>query len=142
MSGARTAHEVRLYHRLQLAAHLVKKVADREMLEKTGLSVAQVAVLNAIAAGDGPTQRSVGAALGINESAVTAMARRLVESGLVTRARRDGRAHALHLTSEGAAVVREAQHAFRSVNARFGVLPPADSHELAGLLDAIIAGFA
>ncbi|MDR3662068.1 MAG: MarR family winged helix-turn-helix transcriptional regulator [Mycobacterium sp.] len=143
MTGARTANEARVYHKLQLAAHLVKKAADREMLTETGLSVSQVAVLNAVAAIDGATQRSVAATLGINESAVTAMVRRLVEAGHVTRAQHDGRTRILELTATGTAACRVASRAFRPVNAQFGeALTAGEAQNLADLLEAVIQKFA
>ena len=112
------------------------------MSTATGLSVAQIAVLNAIAAVPDATQRDVAAALGINESAVTAMVRRLVESGHVTRSDRDGRTRLLALTALGATATRGGARAFRPVNADLaGDLAPDEvrglADQLAGIIDRL-----
>jgi DNA-binding MarR family transcriptional regulator len=138
-ASTRAAHESRLYHQLQLAAHLSRKHADREVSAATGLTVAQVAVLHAIAASGDATQRDVAAQLGVNESAVTPMVRRLVESGHVTRADRDGRTRRLTLTDLGATAVRASRRAFRPVNQTLaGELTAAEVDELARQLKAIV----
>ncbi|GAA3683211.1 hypothetical protein GCM10022237_47390 [Nocardioides ginsengisoli] len=138
-ASTRAAHESRLYHQLQLAAHLSRKYADREVLAATGLTVAQIAVLNAITASGDTTQRDVAAQLGVNESAVTAMIRRLVESGHVARADRDGRTRRLTLTGLGTTAVRASSRAFRPVNQTLaGDLAADEIGELARQLTAIV----
>ena len=135
--GARAAHRARLYHRLQLAAHLARKQADREMTARTGLTVSQVAVLNVVAAHRDATQRVVAADLGINESAVTALVRRLESSGHLVR-HGAGRAHRLALSDAGRTAVSAARRAFAPVNRGLaGDLDIAEIDDLAARLDEI-----
>lgn len=132
------AHEERLYHRLQLAAHLARKHADRAVAAATGLTVAQVAVLNVVAAGQGVTQRDVAAALGINESAVTAMVRRLVDAEFLTRTAADGRTRKLTLTGQGTSALAKSRRAFAPVNALLaGGLTGDEVRELAARLEEL-----
>ena len=138
-TSTRAAHESRLYHQLQLAAHLAKKHADRAVTAGSGLTVAQVAVLNAVAATAAATQRDVAALLGVNESAVTAMVRRLIDSGHLSRTDRDGRTRLLELTDLGTTATRASARAFAPVNAELaGDLTAAEVHELADRLRAIV----
>lgn len=112
------AGEVRLYMTLQKAAHALKKKADAALLEAADMTTAQAAVLVAIRAQKGATQRSVAEALGLNESAVTAMIRKLVERGLVSRSRSqvDARAWSLALTPEGDATLNATRGPFEALN--------------------------
>ncbi len=119
MSKSRsTAHKLRTYHRLQLAAHLAKKAADRLVSQETGLTVTQVAVMAAIDDLDSPIQRDIADALGVNESAVIETLGRLRASGLVERSRapEDPRAWVLALTHKGRNVLGRAGTAFAPVN--------------------------
>ena len=92
-----TAASLRLYARLQSAAHLVKKAADRALIDAAGVTTAQAAVLAVVAAAEksdatGPTQKTVAAALALNESAMTAMVSRLIVLHYLKRERnRDDR---------------------------------------------------
>ncbi len=112
------AREVRLYHRLQVAAHAVAKSSDRRMVDVVGLSTSQVAVLTVISVGTRVTQREVAAALGVNESAVTTMVRRLERLRCLTRDRddTDGRAIVLTLTRDGRGVLERSRNAFALIN--------------------------
>jgi DNA-binding MarR family transcriptional regulator len=112
------ARELRLYHRLQLAAHALAKHSDRRMQQAAGMSTAQVAVLSVVAAGAPVAQRDVARALGVNESAVTGMIGRLERAGALHRHRHgiDGRSHALELTTAGRRTLARSARAFTSVN--------------------------
>ena len=118
-----TAASRRLYMRLQSAAHLVKKAADRALMEAAGVTTAQAAVL-AVVAGEsaagaqGPTQKTVAAALSLNESAVTAMASRLIALNYLKRQkdRDDRRAWRLALTPEGKAAMARMKAPFAAIN--------------------------
>jgi DNA-binding MarR family transcriptional regulator len=139
------AAELRFYHRLQLAAHRLHKTADGRVLEAAGVTAAQAAVL-AIAAGDATaTQRDIAAMLGLNESALTAMAARLIALGLLkrTRSATDGRAWKLSLTEEGHKARRKAKASFSGVNARIeAILSDQEIERLADCLDRLTKGFA
>lgn len=139
-----SAHQHRLYHQVQLAAHELKKLADRA-LAHTGLTTAQVAVLAAVAEGSPLSQRAVAARLGVNESAVTAMSRRLVDLGLLARehAEADARLRLLVLTPSGRAALTRARRSFAGVNAAADrALSAAEVATLADLLARLRAAAA
>lgn len=144
MSHDSAAHRLRVYHRLQLAAQLSKRQADRELLATTGLSVAQVAVLHAVAATQDPTQRQVAGLLGVNESAVTAMVKRLIASGYLERERSTGdtRAWLLRLTDRASTTLTGTAAAFAPINAAIdAALGPDGVQRLTRDLEALITRF-
>jgi DNA-binding MarR family transcriptional regulator len=113
-----SAQKLRLFSRLQLAAHHVKKTADRHIDDAINLTAAQAAVLSILANDKGHSQHEVAKILGINESAVTAMVNRLVRHGYIVRERSesDKRAWNLLLTDEGRAALLSARTAFDGIN--------------------------
>jgi DNA-binding MarR family transcriptional regulator len=138
------ASTLRIYHRLQVAAHAVQKVADRVVGDAAELTTAQTAVLSVVAAGDDVTQRQVAVALRLNESAMTAMVSRLLGLGLLDRVRSktDSRAWSLRLSKTGRASLTAARGAFGTVNARIeDTLAPREIKQLADLLDRLTAAF-
>jgi len=114
------ASKLRLYYRLQVAAHTVQKAADRVVSAAAQLTTAQAAVLTIVAAGDRITQRDVAIKLHLNESAVTAMVLRLVKLRLLERVRSqdDPRAWHLSLSKRGRTALAASRAAFASVNGR------------------------
>jgi DNA-binding MarR family transcriptional regulator len=139
-----SARELRLYHRLQLAAHAVAKDSDRRMQQAAGMSTAQVAVLSVVAGGDAVAQRDVARALGINESAVTGMVGRLERAGLLRRNRNgiDGRSHALELTAAGRQALARSARAFTAVNAAIeATLSDAEIEVVAAALERLAVAF-
>jgi DNA-binding MarR family transcriptional regulator len=126
MSAAR----LRIYHRLQLAAHRMQKSADRALLGAAHVTTAQAAVLSIAAAAGATTQREVARQLGINESAVTAMVVRLLEMGLLERSRdrADARAWQLALSKAGRSALQRVEASFAHVNATIEAV--LDAHEL------------
>lgn len=134
------AHEARVFHKLQRAAHALHKLADREIAAATDLTTAQAAVLSVLATGEGTNQSAVAAALGQNESAVTAMVSRLVSRGYVSRARsaRDARAWELSITKEGRAALRATKRPFSKINELVDdELSPSEVLALADLLERL-----
>ena len=116
-----SARELRLYHKLQIAAHRLQTAADRVVQEAAGTTTAQSAVLALVArTKGGTTQRAVATQLGVNESAVTAMAARLIGFGLLERRRDpdDARAWKLTLTRNGETAVKRIARPFGAINAR------------------------
>lgn len=71
-------------------------------LTPTGLRPAEITILLLIGANSGCRQGEVAAALGIKPANMVPLVARLVDSGLVARARADGRSHSLSLTAKGA----------------------------------------
>ncbi len=105
-----TARNLRFYSRLQIAAHVLKKSSDRQLLEVAGVTTAQMSALGIIASEETTTQTRLAAELGLNDSAITAMVRRLIDLKMVARVRddKDGRAWLLKLTPIGAEAVKKA----------------------------------
>ncbi len=105
-----TARKLRFYSRLQIAAHVLKKSSDRRLLEVAGVTTAQMSALAIIASEETTTQTRLATELGLNDSAITAMVRRLIDLEMVARVRddTDGRAWLLKLTKTGAEAVKKA----------------------------------
>lgn len=105
-----SARNQRFYSRLQLAAHALKKISDRQLLDVAGVTTAQMSALALIASEEASTQTLLAKRLGLNDSAITAMMRRLIDLDLVERVRddQDGRAWLLKLTKSGKETVERA----------------------------------
>jgi DNA-binding MarR family transcriptional regulator len=105
-----TAKKLRFYSRLQIAAHKLKKDSDRLLLDVAGVTTAQISALAIIASEKTVTQTVLARELGLNDSAITAMVRRLIDQKMVQRMRddSDGRAWLLELTDTGAEAVDRA----------------------------------
>lgn len=138
------ASKLRLYHRLQVAAHAVRKAADRVVSEAAGVTTAQAAVLAIVAAGEHVTQRDVAIALRITEPAVTAMTTRLLKLGILERIRSgtDSRAWCLRLSRAGQAALRASRGSFASINARIeGEFSQREIKQFVSSLDRLAAVF-
>lgn len=101
----------RLFFLLQRAAHRLRTTADRRCLAAAGVTTAQLGALFAVQDQPGITQRELAGILGLRESAVTAIAGRLIMAGLLLKQAhpREHRAVVLELTEAGAAALRAAQ---------------------------------
>ncbi|MGH6694779.1 MarR family winged helix-turn-helix transcriptional regulator [Sphingopyxis sp.] len=108
----------RIFHLLQLAAHRLKVLADREGLAAGGVTGAQAGALFAISARAGMTQRELGEALQINESAVTGTVNRLLDAGLVSKSvdAVDGRSRRLAMTAKGEAALASTRAPLDRIN--------------------------
>jgi DNA-binding MarR family transcriptional regulator len=113
-----SASNHRLYHRLQLAAHRLQKIADRALQKEIGLNTAQTAVLSVLAEANCASQREIARQLGLSEAAVTPMSRRLIGLGLIKRTpcADDARAWTLQLSGAGRERLRRAKAPFKVVN--------------------------
>ena len=135
-----TARQHRIYFLLQVAAHRLRTDADNALIEAAGVTTAQAAVLSLVAGADNPTQRSIAAALGQNESAMTATVARLQKAGLLkrTRSTQDRRAWALALTAKGRRALDKATTPFERINARLDdAIAEIGAGKLADALQAI-----
>lgn len=135
---------LRLYSRLQLAAHHWKKAADRALLDAANITTAQAAVLVLVSADREVRQREIAAELGLNESAVTAMVERLMKLGYLDRARSasDGRAWDLFLTSDGRRALDRIERPFREINAKIEAsLGEERVRDLVSSLNRLVAEF-
>jgi DNA-binding MarR family transcriptional regulator len=139
-----SASKSRLYHKLQIAAHRLQKVADRALLAEAKINTAQAAALAVIGAQGSATQRDVAGQLGINESAMTPMVGRLLEMGLLKRVRDedDVRAWRLRLSDDGRSALKRVEQPFRGINQRIeAVLTAEEIMQLADYLKRIAATF-
>jgi DNA-binding MarR family transcriptional regulator len=104
-----TAKKLRFYSRLQIAAHALKRSSDRQLLEVAGVTTAQMSALSVIASEETTSQTRLAKELGLNDSAITAMVRRMIDLEFVERVRdgNDGRAWLLKLTAFGAETVNK-----------------------------------
>lgn len=137
-----SAREHRIYHRLQLAAHSLRKHADRQVAAIADLTTTQGAVLSVLVNGEGRTQKEVAARLGLNESAMTPMVARLTRLGYVQRKKStsDRRAWCLTPTPKGRAVLNDIKVPFDRLNQMIdGELSRAQVKALAKALDTLIA---
>ncbi|MEO9470473.1 MarR family winged helix-turn-helix transcriptional regulator [Parasphingorhabdus sp.] len=139
-----SASKHRLYWRLQLAAHFLKKRADKNLLSKSQVTTAQIGVLTVIVNGIDVTQKDVATALGLNESAITAMVKRLDKMKLVERrpSKTDGRAKILQLTDAGRHVTQTAHPPFKDINEQIEtVLTDQEIDNLANYLNKLTDAF-
>lgn len=113
------AGELRLFYLIQTAAHRLRIQADRKMVAAVGATTAQCAILAVLAEAGPAPQRAVAEKLGLNESAMTPMVRRLVDAGLAMRvdSAKDRRVRALDLTPAGRKAFADAKEPFDEINA-------------------------
>jgi MarR family transcriptional regulator, organic hydroperoxide resistance regulator len=114
----------RLFFLLQRAAHALRRDADRRCLAAAGITTAQLGALFAVHDDPGATQQDLARALGLRESAVTALVGRLVAGGLLTRAPhpREHRAVVLELSAAGAATLEAARPEIERFNGQLRAL--------------------
>ena len=117
--SARSSHP-RLYSRLQIAAQLLRKTTDRELVDVAGVTAPQLGVLTRVGANTAITQTSLARDLRLNDSAITAMVKRLMTLGMLdkTRSETDSRVWTLCLTPEGEATVARAASQMLEINRR------------------------
>lgn len=140
MSNNGTAAESRIFFNLQRAAHSLKKRADYALLAEGEITTAQAAALMIIGQRAPVSQREVARILEQNESAMTAMVRRLMALGYVDRQRAtdDVRRWDLLITTAGANALKQARAAFGEVNRAIEArLSPHEIAELARLLNLL-----
>tara|TARA_R100001440_G_scaffold26791_4_gene43841 strand:+ start:36132 stop:36557 length:426 start_codon:yes stop_codon:yes gene_type:complete len=109
----------RLFYLLNIARHKVYKYADQQSEDALGVSVTQLGALMLIDQDDGCLLKDVAKRLHLNNSALTGLATRMVQNGLVERRAcdKDGRASRLHLTELGRSKIEEAKPLITQLNA-------------------------
>ncbi|WP_370234088.1 MULTISPECIES: MarR family winged helix-turn-helix transcriptional regulator [Henriciella] len=108
----------RLYSRLQIAAQQLRKVTDRQLVEAAGITAPQLGVLTRVAAAKELNQTSLARDLRLNDSAITAMVKRLIGLGMLEKRRSetDSRAWVLKLTADGQSAIDRAGEQMLSIN--------------------------
>ena len=141
MSKRSPAAENRIFFKLQRAAHSLKKRADDALLSAGEITTAQAAALMIIGQEAPVSQREVAKLLQQNESAITAMVRRLMALGYIERqrAKDDVRRWDLSVTAAGSDALKNAGPAFGGVNTAIeAALSPDEIAELARLLGKLV----
>jgi len=139
-----SASKHKLYWRLQLAAHFLQKHADGELLKKGNITTAQTGVLTVIANGSNVSQKDVAVALGLNESAVTAMVKRLIALKYIKRqqSNADKRVRLLTLTKSGIDAQKNVRPPFKKINDQIeATLSDGEIEQLTGYLDRLTKSF-
>lgn len=132
-----SAKQHRIYFLLQRAAHRLKTEADAALSDAGGLTTAQAAMMG-IVAKDGPvTQKHIADTLAQRESAITAMGRRLLNAGYISKVRSkdDARAWSLEATPDGLAALERIRAPFDQINAKLDAT--FSDIEMAGLAQAL-----
>jgi DNA-binding MarR family transcriptional regulator len=121
------------YLLVQLGFHVAGRFA--EQLAPLGLEPRNFGMLTRLAANEGKSQQAIGEMMGLNATRMVFLVDELEQRGLVERRRNpaDRRSHALYLTEEGRAKLRDGQRASTGV-AVGGSLTAAERKQLATLL--------
>lgn len=139
-----SASKHRIYFWLQRAAHRLKTEADSTLSEAGGLTTAQAAVMS-IVAKDGPvTQKYIADTLSQRESAIAAMAKRLLKAGYISKVRSDtdARAWSLEATASGLAAINRMRAPFNQINAKLDALfTEQELKQLAAYLQQVVDQF-
>lgn len=109
----------RLFYLLNKARHRVYKYADQRSEEALGISVTQVGALLLVARDEGCQLKDLARSLNLNNSALTGLAGRMEQKGLVERrpCEQDGRASRLYLTDLGRQKIDAAKPLITQLNA-------------------------
>lgn len=110
----------RLFYLLNKARQRVYKVADQRCEDDLDVSVTQLGALLAIAHNDGCQLKDMARELSLNNSAVTGLAGRMEQRGLLERRAcdQDGRSSRLYLTAQGRDTVDRAWPLIQTLNQR------------------------
>lgn len=129
------------------ATHLIHRAGQRATdifqaeVRESRLTPRQFAVLMTIAEEEGLTQTDLVDRTGIDRSTLADIVARLLARGLIhrKRAKEDGRAYAIKLTSQGWKGLRDAEPGAAATDTRLlAVLPPAKRQEFLDILNTIV----
>jgi DNA-binding MarR family transcriptional regulator len=130
------------------AIHLIHRVGQcatdifQDEARRSGLTPRQFALLMTIADEEGLTQTDLVERTGIDRSTLADMVARLLARGLIQRrrAKEDGRAYAIKLSTQGWKVLRDAEPGAVAAELRLlDPLPPGRREEFLNALDTIVA---
>jgi len=128
-------------HLIHRAGQCATDIFQAEARE-SGLTPRQFAVLMTVAEEEGLTQTDLVDRTGIDRSTLADIVARLLARGLIhrRRAKEDGRAYAIKLTSQGWKGLRDAEPGAVATDSRLlAVLPPTKRQEFLDILNIIIA---
>lgn len=110
----------RLFYLLNIARHRVYKHADQRSEEALGISVTQIGALLLVAGDEGCQLKDLARTLNLNNSALTGLAGRMEQKGLIERrpCEQDGRASRLYLTELGRRKIDSAKPLITEFNER------------------------
>ena len=110
----------RLYYKLNQAQHVLSKKVDAELDEALGIKTVQLGTVFYLLQHDGCMLKELSAGLGLNNSAVTTLATRMEEGGLLRReaCSVDGRSYRVYLTKKAKSIGQKAVPFARDLNAR------------------------
>ncbi|MFL1465998.1 MarR family winged helix-turn-helix transcriptional regulator [Marinobacter sp. DUT-3] len=110
----------RLFYLLNIARHRVYKHADQRSEEELGISVTQIGALLLVAGDEGCLLKDLARSLNLNNSALTGLAGRMEQKGLLERrpCEQDGRASRLYLTELGRSKIDSAKPLITELNER------------------------
>ena len=134
----------RFVYLLSRARHALMRRLDEEALAACGITSVQLGALFALEKNDGCQLSELATTLGLDGSAVTGLARRLEQAGVVTRQRceSDRRSWRLYLSARGREVLQLGHQSMREVNERITEgLSEAELDIAAGFLKNIIRTF-
>ena len=111
MIEKRKATDRRLFYKLNLSQRLLLKYVDREITQKLGVPVAQIAALFYLMKHDGCLFKDLSDVLLQNKSATTTLVERMEKNGLIVKRKspQDGRASNIYLTAKGRDISRQAR---------------------------------
>lgn len=109
----------RLFYLLNMARHRVFQHAEQRTENTLGVSVTQLGALMLVAGNEGCLLKDLAEGLGLNNSALTGLAGRMEQKGLVQRrpCEHDGRASRLYLTDLGRSKIESARPLIQELNA-------------------------
>jgi len=110
----------RLYYKLNQAQHLLSKKVDAELDATLGIKTVQLGAVFYLLEHDGCMLKELSAGLGLNNSAITTLATRMEDGGLLRReaCSVDGRSYRVYLTSKAKTIGQKAVPYARELNAR------------------------
>jgi DNA-binding MarR family transcriptional regulator len=108
----------RLFYLLNRARHRVYKFAEQRTEAELDISVTQLGALLLIAQDEGCLLKDLAQNLNLNNSALTGLAARMENNGLIERCacEQDGRASRLHLTKLGRSKIKTAMPLIQHLN--------------------------
>jgi MarR family transcriptional regulator, organic hydroperoxide resistance regulator len=110
----------RFFHLISQARQNIFRSADRVFLDALGISGTQAIALFAVKKEEGCQLRGLARQLQLKDSAITGLAARMVDGGLILRkpCADDGRASRLYVTKKGVKILEKALPLFSAINAQ------------------------